>query len=343
MKIAFVTRLFPNDSFGGGQFYSYEMWKRLKRDHEVHLISGWENDPKLLPKGTYLIDQRRRSRLKNYKLMRKGVKKYLDEIKPDVVVSTTLEIPVKYKTVFTIYHIGHWLGFKRDLFSRMQKVLARKKLKQAAKLIGISKATIHDLGKLGVKEKDVTLVYPGLDFKKLKVTNKKNKKLTVVYPSRISREKGQDVFIKAVKDLDVRAVIAGYVSDPGYLKELKKMEGNVEFHTNVPSIAKYYQMADVVVFPTLMVEGFGFTAAEALACGKPVIASDFPAVREVIGKAGILVRPGSYIKLKKAIMKLEKDVKLREKMGKIGAKSVRERFDWEKSYKTYKGVLESVK
>jgi len=343
MKIAFITRLFPQDSFGGGQFYSYEMWKRLKRDHEVHLISGWENDPKLLPKGTYVIDQRRRSRIANYKRMRKGVKKYLNEIKPDVVVSTTLEIPVKYKTVFTIYHIGHWSGYYKDLFSRIQRFFAKRKLKQAEKLIAISKATINDLKKIGIK-KDVSLVYPGLDFKKLKVKKVKNKKFTIVYPSRISREKGQDVLIKAVRNMDnVRVIIVGYVNDPGYLKELKMMSKNVEFKTNVPDIVKYYQMADLIVFPTLVPEGFGFTAAEAMACGKAVVASDFPAVREVVGKSGIIVKPGDYLEMRDAILKLKNDNKLREKMGKEGAKSVRERFDWDKSYRIYKKVLESVK
>ena len=44
--------------------------------------------------------------------------------------------------------------------------------------------------------------------------------------------------------------------------------------TDVEDIVPWYQGADVVLFPTLMEEGFGFTAVEGMACGKPVIYYD---------------------------------------------------------------------
>lgn len=344
MKVAMVTRLFPKDSLGGGQFHAYEMWKRLKRDFEVHLISGWENDPKLLPEGTYLVDQRRRNRILNYFKMHFGVKKHLKKIKPDVVIASCLEVPLIYKTVFFSHHLGHLIDHNSNLFSRVQGFLARRKLKKMDRILAVSKSTKEDLIRMGVDNDKIKLVYNGIDLKRFKPKEVKNKIFTVTYPSRISREKGQDVLINAVKDLKgVRTIIVGYVSDHDYLRKLEAMKGNVEIVTNVPDIVKYYQIADVVVFPTLMTEGFGFTAAEAMACGKPVIASDYPAVREVVGEGGIIVKPGSSVELRKAIVKLKNDKRLRESLGKNGLESVRERFDWDKSYLLLKKELENLK
>jgi glycosyltransferase involved in cell wall biosynthesis len=51
-----------------------------------------------------------------------------------------------------------------------------------------------------------------------------------------------------------------------------------------------YRAASVFAFPSLA-EGFGMPAAEAMATGVPVVASDIPPVREVVGSAAALVEP----------------------------------------------------
>lgn len=54
------------------------------------------------------------------------------------------------------------------------------------------------------------------------------------------------------------------------------------------TLAAWYCAADVLVFPSLW-EGFGWPPLEAMACGTPVVASNIPALAEVVGDAGILV------------------------------------------------------
>ena len=51
-----------------------------------------------------------------------------------------------------------------------------------------------------------------------------------------------------------------------------------------------YGLAGVCVMPSLY-EGFGFPALEAMACGTPVVAADASSLTEVVGDAGVLVRP----------------------------------------------------
>jgi len=58
-----------------------------------------------------------------------------------------------------------------------------------------------------------------------------------------------------------------------------------------PRLVRIFQAASVFIYPSLY-EGFGFPAAEALACGVPVVASDTSSLPEVVGDAGLLVDPG---------------------------------------------------
>jgi len=67
----------------------------------------------------------------------------------------------------------------------------------------------------------------------------------------------------------------------------------IEFKDYLSSdeLLRLYQGASALLYPSLW-EGFGIPPLEALACGTPVIASDIPAHREVLGEAGWFVKLG---------------------------------------------------
>jgi glycosyltransferase involved in cell wall biosynthesis len=79
-----------------------------------------------------------------------------------------------------------------------------------------------------------------------------------------------------------------------YLAKNLGLENAIEFKDYVSSdeLLNLYRTASALLQPSLM-EGFGIPPLEALACGTPVIASDIPAHREVLGDAAFYLKLGN--------------------------------------------------
>jgi glycosyltransferase involved in cell wall biosynthesis len=95
----------------------------------------------------------------------------------------------------------------------------------------------------------------------------------------------------------------------------------------------HYVLCDLLVLPsTTMGEAFGVVLLEAMACGKPVIASNLPGVRSVVsdGEDGLLVRPGDVDDLAGKVELLLDDPQRRQEMGRRGRAKVEERYAWPK-------------
>lgn len=87
--------------------------------------------------------------------------------------------------------------------------------------------------------------------------------------------------------------------------------------------------ADTFVFPSRF-EGFGLPAAEAMACGTPVVASNCSSLPEVVGDAGLLVDPDRADELALSIARTLHDRALRTKMIERGLSQARV-FSWERA------------
>lgn len=135
----------------------------------------------------------------------------------------------------------------------------------------------------------------------------------VMLPGRLTRWKGQSVFIEAIAELgrdDIRCVLVG--SDQGrkgYRKELERLiERNglnsvVRIVDHCNDMPAAYMLADVVVSASTDPEAFGRIVTEAQALGRPVVAPDHGGARETIipGKTGWLVAPGDKAALADAL------------------------------------------
>jgi mannosylfructose-phosphate synthase len=202
---------------------------------------------------------------------------------------------------------------------------------------------------------NVVVIPPGVDvgiFRPLKPGHRKAKTNLpdryIFCLSRIDTNKGHDLLLKAFHPVakaipDVHLVIGGGSSKPqqrerevlATLKKIiheKSMHDRVHIVGYVPDelLVPFYQQAELFVLPSIF-EPFGMTALEAMACGTPVVASEFGGIKDAIvsGKNGLLIDPSKTGEFARAMVKLLKDKKLVENMGREGCRSISEHFSWE--------------
>lgn len=352
MKLAIVTRTFPPDVTSGRETVIYNLWRQAAQCDDVTLISGWRHDVSLLPKTCLPIDQSSPSRIVNYARFFLQSAYLVRRIQPDVVLSNAIELgPVNRPSVVIVYDFNFGRADDERGSQMFRRAVIGWRLRAFDRLVPISQATANQLAVMGLDCSRISVVPLGVDFDRFHaVSDSSSEQLCVVYPSRITRGKGQHIAIEALQSMDetlraqVKLIIVGYVEDHHYLRQLETAAADlpVEFHTNVADIVPYYQSADIVIFPTLMEEGFGFTAAEAMACGKPVICSDYPAIREATGGIGVPVSPGDVANLARAITSLLQDPERREALGKAGLAYAQAHYDWTGVYQQYRQVLSGL-
>ncbi len=106
-------------------------------------------------------------------------------------------------------------------------------------------------------------------------------------------------------------------------------------------LPKYYNLADAVVLPSIdRSEAFGITLIEAMACAKPVVASNLPGVRSVVdnGVNGFIFDVEQEGDLANRVNQLFLDKALRDKMGQAGREKVEKKYSHEVLIKKVENV-----
>jgi glycosyltransferase involved in cell wall biosynthesis len=101
----------------------------------------------------------------------------------------------------------------------------------------------------------------------------------------------------------------------------------VRFVNNLPpaAVSEWFSEVDVFAFPSLW-DNFPYVILEAMASGRPIVATQTGAVPEMIGDTAEIVKPGGVQGLAKALRKLMADADLRAKLGAAAQKRFEERF-----------------
>ena len=147
----------------------------------------------------------------------------------------------------------------------------------------------------------------------------------------------------APKLLIVGSPFFGRTQSSPFLRRLEQQANalgdRVRFTGYVPNerLTEYYRLADLVCVPTLVEEAAGLVAMEAMACGRPVLATRSGGMPEYLeGSQAVLVDRGPELagQLSWAIRMLYEHPELRAQMGAAGAEAA-QRFSPARFYDTF--------
>lgn len=202
-----------------------------------------------------------------------------------------------------------------------------------------------------VKKEKVSVVYNGMDVEMFQNTgeareenallfvgNTEDTKKGLVYLFEAMTMLPEEVTLTIVDDGPPKKMTAGDLIKKYNLKHRVKFTGKLTYE----QLVSMYSRKTILVMSSLF-EGFGLPAVEAMACQTPVVVTTSGSLKEVVSPdCGILVPPQDPAALKDAIMKLLKNKKMREKMGKNGRKRAVELFSWPVAAKNTLDVYKDV-
>lgn len=149
---------------------------------------------------------------------------------------------------------------------------------------------------------------------------------TILGIGRLTAQKNFNSLLEALAGLtpgSFRCVILGDGALSGELETQKSalgLENCVTFTGHVTDVQSYLEEADVFVIPSLW-EGFGLAVVEAMNAGLPVVASDVPGLREIVGSDGDcakLIDPRDPKSIQVALSSLLAEPAVRRDMGARG-------------------------
>ena len=220
----------------------------------------------------------------------------------------------------------------------------------------------------GVLEEKITTIYTGLDlglFKEeprdlalFREYNVDEGDFIILYIGKLASWKGVHMLPYAAKVLTAkgykrfRFLVTGRGAQMDNLKKVIK-EADVERHFCFTGFMPYgkmrnlYNLSDVFVcpsYPTMIwQEQFGMVLVEAMACGKPIIASASGSIPEIIGEAGLTFVPGDFFEFAKKLALFMENSNLAYELGQKGRRRTEEYFDAKKNalsiYEVYRKVL----
>lgn len=131
---------------------------------------------------------------------------------------------------------------------------------------------------------DVFEIYPCINSRELNKVSKAEPENYVVFISRIVKHKNFNQIIQVVKKLGLRLKVISSIDGMGSNKIVKfqEMRKQVDFCFNVNDQEKFEIISKSrAVISASIFEGFGMWAAEAVACGVPLVCYEYPTLREI--------------------------------------------------------------
>ncbi len=225
-----------------------------------------------------------------------------------------------------------------------------------ADLVTVNSQAMFEQLKDRFPDKEVAVVPNGVDTETFKPGNPAtDADPYVFFAGRLVEQKGVDHLLRAFVHVQkrfpkVKLKIAG--AGPCKLAyermaDCLLVKKDVDFlgWKGSPELSTLYQGASVVVVPSIY-EPFGMTALEAMACARPVVASNTGGLREIIrhGVTGYLAEPGDHLDLAQWIMRLLDRENLRQELGAGAGRLVHESttYQWPSIARQYAAFYQNL-
>jgi len=237
----------------------------------------------------------------------------------------------------------------------------RRAVVEADAIIAVSQATADDLVHLaGARPEKIHLVYEAPDASLTPLPREEaaadvQQRFSIVGPyvlfvGTLEPRKNIPSLIAAFgqlrKDFPVRLVLAGrngWLSDSIFrsVKEQAVVDGVVFLEDfDASDLRSLYSGAEVLALPSLY-EGFGLPAVEAMACGTPVVVANTGALPEVVGDAGVFIRPDDPTDIAQGLGWVLGNPKFREVLSQKGLERAAT-FSWERAARETLAVYDAV-
>lgn len=236
-------------------------------------------------------------------------------------------------------------------------------MQEAHAVVTICETMRIELIKRGVPKEKVFVVPNSVDFgifdvdrSRIGIDTKVDSKrsITIGYVSNVSKREGHIVMLEATRylldeGLDIRCLIVGDGPSMGEVKD-KCRALNLENHVSIvgevshDDVAECYRKIDIFVIPRLADYASDFVTPmkpfEAMALGIPLVVSDRPALKEIVGdnERGLLFRAGDPGSLAAAIKRLADDPMLSRQISMAANDWVKNFRSWNESVKIYEEV-----
>jgi glycosyltransferase involved in cell wall biosynthesis len=250
---------------------------------------------------------------------------------------------VAVKTGKPLIWVNHSYDFPKMMYALLSFI--------PVKIVHVSRTIYNDYALWFVKKSKLEIIFNGVDMKEYciepyKMPGFDSGRNNIGIIGRIEEAKGQEYLIRSMPDIlhACPNTMLYIIGQPGpgsehYRASLNrivaeyKLERNVKFTGYIKDMAKTLNCLDVIVQASIKPESFGRVIIEAMALGKPVVATNIGGFRELIkdGDEGILVAPEDAKVLAGAIIELLNDKEKAYHFGRAGKKKVMQYYTIERA------------
>jgi PEP-CTERM/exosortase A-associated glycosyltransferase len=316
------------------------------------------------------------------RLLRRRIVQLIDEMKPDIIHAHSPALcglaayqAAKSRNVPVVYEIrAFWeeggVGQNKNLWSsiryRLSRQLELQVSRKADAVVGIAKHILQDLQERGIASEKLFHVCNGVDVEYFAPQQHRDTELArqlgldnalvFGFVGSLYRYEGISWFVRAMTELkrsgvDFNLLIVGDGEDLPEIARVVRELGLADCVRTVgrvphDQVRRYYSVMDVMVYPRrksrLTETVTPLKPLEAMALGKPILASDVGGIRELVEheKTGLLFRAEDIQDFCRHARRLSEEEKLRRQLGERARQAAVQEKDWKVLVRRYERIYE---